>query len=229
VIPTAWVRAAQARWTDKPPPGQALTAIGIDVAHGGADRTVDSARYGNWFAPLQKYQGRDTDSGEKAAYLALKEYPPGSDAPVHVDAIGWGSECHAELRRRIGKRAIAVNVASAPEPPLFDRTKKYKLTNYRAAMHWKLREALDPVNGDDLALLPDPELLAELTAPRFEVRASGIVIEKKEDIKERLGRSPNGAEAVMLAYLTFRRRSLTADMFVFPPTTDMFGFPMRGM
>jgi hypothetical protein len=34
VIPTAWIEAAQARWTPTPP-RQSMTAIGVDVAQGG--------------------------------------------------------------------------------------------------------------------------------------------------------------------------------------------------
>jgi len=221
LIPTAWVRAAQERWTATtrrdvhgnplPPEGQALTCIGVDVAHGGADCTAVAPRYGVWFAPIKVYQGKDTDSGEKAALLVMREMPVGSDAPVNVDAIGWGSECHAELKKLIGKRANAINVATAPDPPQFDRTKKYKLTNLRAAMYWKLREALDPVNGDGLMLPPDAELLADLTAARFEVRASGIIVEPKVKIKERLGRSPDLADAVALAHYTVKLWKLKAD------------------
>lgn len=214
VIPTAWVKAAQARWTEQPPAGQALSCIGVDVAYGGADKTVAAPRYGSWFARLKKYQGRDTDSGEKAAHLVLREYPDGSDASVNVDAIGYGAPCAEALQAKLGKkRAVAVNVAAAPDPEMFDRTKKYKLPNIRSAMHWKLREALDPINGDNLALPPDPELLSDLTAARFEVRSSGIIIEKKENIKDRLGRSPDCAEAVMLANFRIKLHKLTAEMF----------------
>lgn len=214
VIPSAWVRAAQARWTPTPPEGQALSAIGVDVAHGGADCTAVSPRYGTWFAPIKKYQGTATDTGEKAAYLVMKEYPDGADAPVNVDAIGYGSECHAELRKLIGKNAIAVNVAAAPDPEMFDRTKKYKLPNFRSAMHWRLREALDPLNGDNLSLPPGLELLADLTAARFEVRSNGIHIEKKNpDIKERLGRSPDVGESLMLAYFEQKLWKLKAENF----------------
>lgn len=215
VIPSSWVRAARERWVKAPPEGQALTCIGLDVAHGGADKTVVAPRYGPWFAPLKKYQGDETSTGEKAAHLAMREMAGSTDAPVNVDAIGWGSECHAELKKLIGKRSIAVNVANAPDPPVLDRTKKYKLVNVRAAMFWKLREALDPVNGDGLMLPPDDELMGDLTSMRFEVRASGIYVESKKDIKERLSRSPDCADAVALAHWNAKGRKLTADMFFF--------------
>jgi hypothetical protein len=51
VIPTAWIEAAQRRWRADGGRGVAMTAIGIDVAQGGADFTVLAARHGGWYAP----------------------------------------------------------------------------------------------------------------------------------------------------------------------------------
>lgn len=135
-----------------------------------------------------------TDTGQKAAYLVLQEHRDG--ARVYVDGIGYGAACAEALIERLGWLAVAVNVAKATED--YDRSGKYRLTNVRTRLFWKLREALDPVTGDNLALPRDPELLADLTAPRFEVRASGIVVEPKEKLKERIGRSPDCGDAVAL-------------------------------
>jgi hypothetical protein len=47
----------------------------------------------------------------------------------------------------------------------------------------------------------DPELLADLTAPTFEVRTTGgILIESKDDIRKRLGRSTNKGDACVMAH-----------------------------
>jgi hypothetical protein len=82
-----------------------------------------------------------------------------------------------------------------------DRAKVLHFANIRAYAYWSLREALDPEKGDNLALPPDPELLGDLCAPRWENTVSGVRLEPKEDIKERLGRSPDRGEAVVLANL----------------------------
>jgi hypothetical protein len=167
-----------------------------------------SRHHGAWFGRLKKYRGPTTDSGPKAAHLVLREHA--GTAKVHVDAIGYGASCYDCLYDHLGKLAVAVNVAAVSEE--FDRTGKYRLTNVRAAAYWRLREALDPESGEDLMLPPDPELLADLTAARFEVRASGIVVEAKEKIKERLGRSPDCADAVALAY--YRPRKYKFDVYL---------------
>ena len=62
-----------------------------------------------------------------------------------------------------------------------------------------MREALDPSNERKLALPPDRELLAELCAPRWVPQTNGVKVEGKEDIKKRLGRSIDKADAVVLA------------------------------
>ncbi len=196
LIPTAWVEAAMARWTPKPPSGHRMTALGVDVAHGGAAATVITPRHGNWFGPLTSYQGAVTDRGHKAAALVLRQWC--DDAIINVDAIGYGAACHEALEAGPAARfANAINV-SVPSG-MFDKSGKFRLTNIRTAMYWKLREALDPETGDGLMLPPDRELLADLTAPLYEVRSSGIVCEAKESISERLGRSPDKGDSLCLA------------------------------
>jgi hypothetical protein len=206
LIPTAWVKAAQARWTPEPPEGQALSALGVDVAHGGAAQTVIAPRYGPWFGRLKKYKGAVTDSGSKAAHLVLKEHD--GHAPVYVDAIGYGASCTDSLKEQIGRLAEAVNVSTPTD--MFDPSRKYRLVNVRSAMFWGLREALNPENDFGLMLPPDPELLADLTALRYEAKASGIVVEDKKKVAERIGRSPDCGDAVALS-LGINKRTLRAS------------------
>ena len=80
-----------------------------------------------------------------------------------------------------------------------DKSTLLKFSNRRAEFHWRMREALDPEADIPAAIPPDPELLADLTAPRFTVRSSGIVVEPKIEIKKRIGRSPDKGEAAMYA------------------------------
>ena len=56
----------------------------------------------------------------------------------------------------------------------------------------------DREGGSEIALPDDPELLADLTAPTFEVRTGGILIESKEEIRKRLGRITNKGDAVVM-------------------------------
>ena len=82
-----------------------------------------------------------------------------------------------------------------------DRSGKLSFYNMRAEWWWGLREALDPLLGVDLALPPGREVLADLAAPRFEIRPGGkLLIESKQDIRRRLGRSPDIGDAITYAY-----------------------------
>ena len=90
-----------------------------------------------------------------------------------------------------------VNFAEASKAT--DRTGRLQMRNKRAAAFWKAREALDPEKGDWLAIAPDNELLADLTAPKWKITPSGVQIESKEDIQERIGRSTDCGDAFVLS------------------------------
>jgi hypothetical protein len=221
VIPTAWVKAAQARWTPEPPAGEPMAALGVDVARGGRDFTVIVPRHGPWFGRPQKFRGADTDDGPKAAALVLAA-ARGHEPLVNIDVIGVGASVYDFLKSacaqahagpvrpgQFHKRGLEIQpVNNAEATEARDRSRRFRLVNVRAASYWALREALDPEHGEGLALPPGPEVLADLTAPRYQVTASGIKVEPKEDISERIGRSPDVGDAVVLAHWADRRRKL---------------------
>ncbi len=198
VIPTEWIRAAQARWTDGPPgPAEVL---GVDVARGGSDRTVVAARHGRWFAPLLKVEGKRTPDGPSAAGLVASRLE--ERTRVHLDVIGVGASVYDVLK----SQHIAcwpVNFAAASKTK--DRSGQLHFANLRAEGYWRFREALDPILGEGIALPRDPELLADLCAPRWAMTLSGLRIEPKEEIVHRLGRSPDCADAVVLAAMHPRK------------------------
>lgn len=198
VIPTAWIRAAQKRWTELAP--QRMTSMGVDPAHGGAAQTVISRRHGRWFAPLLKWPGRETPEGPHVARLVAKYHEAGAD--INIDAIGYGASAYEFLKRDFDYLQANIRpVNEGAKCTLFDRSGRYPLANVRTALYWKLREALDPEHGDNLALPPDPEMVADLCAARYELSASGIKVEAKDKIEERVGRvSVDCGDAVMLAH-----------------------------
>ena len=208
VIPADWVRSAQARWVnvEQDDHGQ-QSAVGADISRGGADQTVISPLHGAWFAPLIKYPGISVPDGPTAAGLILATLR-GRPA-VGVDIIGYGASCYDSLRGA-GWDAQGINFAAGTS--LTDKSGQLRMRNVRAAAYWLFREALDPENKSEVCLPPDPELLADLCAPRWRLdRGSGrIIVEPKDDgdkagwdgptLKERLGRSPDCGDAVVLAW-----------------------------
>ena len=75
----------------------------------------------------------------------------------------------------------------------------YEFSSLRAQMYWQLREDLQ--HGRIHIYIQNPQLrnrlFRELTAIRYEVTNRAIVVESKEKIKKRLGKSPNLADAVV--------------------------------
>lgn len=194
VCPTAWIRAAQARWSPTAPEG--LSAIGCDVARGGSDKTTLAPRHGRWFDRLRKHPGKATPDGQSVVALLRQALLANRRATVNVDVIGVGASVY-DIGRQEGLAMKAIHFAE--KAPRKDRTGQLAFVNYRAWAWWSMREALDPENGDNLALPPDPELLADLAAPRWSMTAGGIRIEAKDDVKRRIGRSPDCGDAVVLA------------------------------
>lgn len=207
VIPTAWIRAAMARHGERERPVMP-PHIGVDVARGGTDKTVIALRYGSYYAPLRRYPGTATPDGAAVGRLVLQALAP--DAAVNVDVIGVGASVYDWLREKVDSAVAtvhAVNVASASAAT--DRSGQLRFVNLRAEAYWRMREALDPEHGDNLALPDDSELLADLCAPRWEYTPRGVRIEEKADIIKRIGRSPDAGDAAVLALL--ERRGVTGE------------------
>jgi hypothetical protein len=102
-----------------------------------------------------------------------------------------------------------------------DYTGELTFANMRAFCHWMLRDYLNPQFGMNLALPPDDELTQEITEPQWSTRSNGdIIIEPKDDIKERLGRSPDKLDSLLLSiYGDFRPKPSGVTMV---PATDAY-------
>lgn len=195
VIPREWIKAAMERWRNSSKPTWTISAVGVDCARGGSDKHVIAERRRNWFAPLRKFPGAVVKDGDDALTL-LHDIPIG-DAPVNIDVIGIGSSVYDSTKKRY--KAVPVNVAEGADENKTDKSGLFSFVNKRAQYAWELKEALDPNSGIDLMLPDDQELLGDLSAMRYKVVSNRIKIELKEEIKSRLGRSPDCGEAVILA------------------------------
>jgi hypothetical protein len=203
LIPTAWIMAAQQRWKDsggKPPAGVPMVAVGLDVAMGGADQTVLAPRHDGWFAPLVAVPGSETPMGSDVVALLIKHRRDG--AAIIIDAGGGyaGATMQVLKDNKIKPDPIVFNGAAGSTVRTNDRI--FGFVNKRAEAHWRFREALDPgqAGGSPIELPDDPALRAELAAVHFEIGTRGIQIEDKDEIKKRIGRSPDKADAVVLSW-----------------------------
>jgi hypothetical protein len=200
-IPTEWIRLAQKRWKPKPPEGVPMCTIGVDASGGGTDPLILAPRYDGWYATLIEVPGREIPADRIGPFCAgLVVSHRRDEALVVIDmGGGYGGSTHDHLK------ANAVDVSQykgAEGTTRRSRDGKMHFTNVRSAAYWLFREALDPAQagGSPIALPADPVLVADLTAPTFEPTPHGIKVEPKEKVCERLKRSTDRGDAVVMAW-----------------------------
>ncbi|MBQ3447776.1 MAG: hypothetical protein IJG37_09060 [Synergistaceae bacterium] len=187
LIPLLWIELAMERWEDTPD-GQPVQ-IGVDVAAFGSDKTVIAVRKGQKVTTLNVYSQKDT---RETAGLVRLHAQENETQKIAVDEIGIGRGVVDSLEEE-GFYDVGVNVAERATDP-----ERYH--NLRAELWYSFRELLDP-DKEPIALPPDDELLSELASVKYKLDARGAIqIESKEDMKKRLGHSPDRADAVVLAF-----------------------------
>lgn len=199
LIPTMWIREAQARWTKHPPPGVPMCCMAIDPSAGGADLSTIAMRYDGWFDELVEIPGADTPLGKEIGAAAIMHRKDG--ATVVIDMGGGYGGVPYTIMEDNGIEPIAHKGAEGSTARTQDR--KLGFYNKRSEVLWKFREALDPSQrgGSGIALPPDQELLSDLASTNFEaVQYKGtlcIKAETKQSVVDRLGRSPDKGDAVV--------------------------------
>lgn len=166
--------------------GQARV-IGVDPARSNTGRCCIARRQGLVALPVISVVENDTMS--IAARVAQLYVDWGADAVI-VDGGGVGGGVIDRLRQLgAGMRVIEVQFGAAAG-------KSDRFVNRRAEVLWELREWIR--SGGQI---PDDEgLKRELTTPNYGYKNGRILVESKDDIKERLpgGQSPDMADALAL-------------------------------
>lgn len=201
-IPTEWIRTAMRRWTDTPPPGVPMCAMGVDCSGGGSDPMVIAPRYDGWYAPPVVIPGKDLPPdklGSHAAGLVVANRRHSATVVVDMGG-GYGGPLYEHLKAN-GVETEAYKGAETATA----RTKdgKLRFVNKRSQAYWQYREALDPdqESGSPIALPDDPEIMSDLAAPTFKITPQGIELEPKADVVKRLGRSPDKGDAIVMAWM----------------------------
>jgi hypothetical protein len=203
VIPLAWVEAAMERWEQWKDSGTllSLTCVGVDVAREGTDKTVLALRSGNVVTSLVYCQAKqDTTATARQVASVLARY----GGYAMVDVVGMGAGVVDPLRhmRKPDGSSYKVEAFNAGAgTKLMDLTGEFGFVNCRSACWWLMRELLDPANGHDIALPKDDLLIGDLTAPHWRVGLGGrLMVETKDEIRKRLGRSTDSGDAVVMSF-----------------------------
>ena len=210
LIRLAWCHEAARRGAD-PAQGKALRvgpkALGVDVAQSeNGDQAALAAGVGAMLLAVKAFPCQNATQLGRQVWRQMQDERV-QPAYVGVDPIGVGAATVNALddeTDRLGMgRVQRCNGGAAPLPALSRAadgasmdwlTDANRFRNLRAQMWWQLREDLR--NGV-VGLPNDPELFRELTTVQFRDEDRVVTIEKKEEIRARLGRSPDRADAVV--------------------------------
>lgn len=184
LVSLAWLEAAKYREAALSPSG--WLCAGLDVAGPGEDETVLVIREGSSISETFSWRGADPRGDVLAALLPYKERLQ----TVNVDSVGIGYYMLKHLGDA-GLPVLGVNVGEAASD-----TEKF--VNRKAELYWGMRQRFQ---AGDVAGLTDETAIAQLAGIRYSHNARGqVVIESKDDARKRGVRSPDRAEAIMLAF-----------------------------
>jgi hypothetical protein len=196
LIPLAWVIAANERIdaaTNHYVPARDELRIGVDVARSGADSTVFLLRDARRILEIESHHSLSiTESTGRLHHFVARHGV--AWRRVHIDVIGFGAGV-VDILNEQNCYPKGVNFGAGPHDA-------ERFANMRAECYWRLREALRPDIKDPLAIPADFGLLgSELASIEWHVTSSGkIILEPKEKLKQRIGRSPDHADALALSY-----------------------------
>jgi hypothetical protein len=171
--------------------------LGIDVARQGDDASVMFPRQG--LVALTPTVWRGVDGIQGAGAVARRWSDWGADA-VFIDNTGGFGASWIDNLRLLGRSPIGVIYNGEPH----DR----RYYNKRAEMYFLLVEWIK--GGGQLP--PCPELVEELTQITYTHKGDRLLLEDKLQLKSRIGRSPDHADALASTFaepITSRR---TAEM-----------------
>ena len=189
-----WTKAITPKFTELQP--HWTTQIGCDVARFGDDATSIHVRIGpvSVHHEVQRSWGTDK-TAERLRELAHK-YRHGKEAmdvPVLIDSCGVGG---GVVDQNNGFNFIPVNSASRATQP--DRYPNVRSELWFTAIEFARNGLMDLSHLDSTQL---PRLRSDLMAPVYNLDPlNRRKVEEKERTKLRLGRSPDAADALNLAY-----------------------------
>lgn len=182
-----------------------VAALGVDVANSdNGDEAAICEGQGAVCTKIDAFQCPDANQLAKRDVAQKMKQNKVRAEYIGVDGVGVGAGTVNALKE-MGHKVSNLMGGAAPVK-LNDDDQQPK--NLRSQMYWQARE---DIRNKKVILPNDPELHADLVAPKWKVMGKTIVVESKEDIKKRLGRSPNKGDAfVYWNWVRAHRRKITA-------------------
>lgn len=194
LIALEWVEAAMTR----EPLYEGDLVIGVDVARFGNDETVIQPRMGKTALAFKNYRKADlmTTVGRivHMTQELMKKYSCGR-ATVNVDDTGIGGGVTDRLREVFHEKNLFVTVNGCNNGA---KPRDSHYANWGTESYFALR---DRFQAGEIILPRDDELTAQLTTRKYQLSSSDkLTLERKDEYKKRIGRSPDRADALVLAF-----------------------------
>ncbi len=183
---------------------ETVDRLGIDVGRGG-DPSVAAIKADNVLVRLEEWQSTSLMTTVGKVIDLLTRY---RNAVAVIDVIGIGAGVYDRLAEMplYQQRIIPYNGqkrAMNSDEAIKDETQTFTFYNTRSYAYWNMKELLDPEGkrNAQLVLIDDAELKQELLTPTYKYVSDGVIqVEPKDAVMSRLGRSPNKADAVVMAF-----------------------------
>ncbi len=171
--------------------------LGVDVGAGG-DWTVVRERRGPVIG--REWIDKQADTMEGCVALVLHALGETGATHVKIDNTPIGKGAYDRLRQLRAEKVhsaeiVGVNVGTRSRDPK-------RFVRLRDQLWWEIGRKLSEDHAWDFSEAENKEMvMSQLAAPAYELDSSGRVkVEQKDDTKKRIGRSPDNADALLLAF-----------------------------
>lgn len=201
VVPLSFLETAAKRAAsdiEAPSPEEGVH-LGVDVARYGTDETVIAVVLDGLL--VQEIRLSSMNGPEVAGHVLRTAKAHGLDQResrqrIHVDVTGVGASV-VDFLKDMGWPCDGLAFSESPREDWPDLTSGMECANLRAELYWVTRERL---RTGSLAVPEEfGDTWEELSEPGYRFPRGKLLVEDKEDVKKRLSRSPDGADALVLA------------------------------
>ena len=203
-VPLELVEAATMREVELDGPLE----IGVDVARFGDDETVLAARIGLKLVHLEAHTKQDTmvTTGQVVALARdlMRTYGK-PRCVVKVDDDGVGGAVTDRLREVVWQEGLHIDVIDCHNGAVPGDKEHYE--NWGTESWACLRDLLQE---GEVELINDEDLVGQLSTRKYRITSKGrVALESKDDMKKRGLRSPDRADAVILAFVPTSKGALS--------------------
>lgn len=169
--------------------------IGVDVARQGDDSCVLVVLEDGVVIHVETWEhARLTETAARTQAAATRFGVEGHN--VHLDVTGIGAGAADDLQR-VGMAVDEVNFGAGPVGDWPELTSGMEVKNRRGELHWIAARLIE--RGEVVVPAEFAAIRSEAVQPRYRWPNGCFVVEEKESIKKRIGRSPDYFDALITA------------------------------